>query len=131
MSLYLTIFDGDNEINGWTLGHYSDFGCFRETISRNLNSRDYPTLMEHSDCDGEWPVKDLPNLRNELQQIGERFKNLPVEAPKGAFEHTAEFRRNARSLYDCYHNVDGENIFEAFIALCDEAIRCNKPILLQ
>ena len=131
MSLYLTIFDGDTEVSGWVVGHYSDFGCFRDSIAAHLKSADYPTLMRHSDCDGEWCVSELRVLRCELQSVGDGFRGLPPEEPKNAFEHTADSRTGARSLYDCFHNVDGKNLFEALIALCDEGIRLNKPILFQ
>lgn len=131
MSLYLTIFDGDEEVTGWVFGHYSDVGYFRDVVAAKLRAGDYPTLMTHSDCDGEWTPQELPRLRRELQLIGERFRQLPPEQPQGAFEHTAEFRREARSLYDCFHNVDGESVFEALIALCDEGIRRDRPVLFQ
>jgi hypothetical protein len=131
MSLYLTIFDGEEEITGWVFGHYSDFGYFRDVISAKLQSDDYPVLMTHSDCDGEWDPLELPRLRAELQTIGERFRHLPPEQPQGAFEHTEEYRRDARSLYDCFHNVDGENIFEALIALCGEGIHRQRSIVFQ
>ena len=38
MSLYLCIFDGDEEITGWVLGHYSDFGYFRRRHSSEAGS---------------------------------------------------------------------------------------------
>jgi hypothetical protein len=131
MSLYLCIFDGDQEVAGWVFGHYSDFSYFRRLIAGMLGREDFPTLMEHSDCDGEWSPKDLGRLRSELEAIAERFKTLPAEEPSRAFEHTAEFRRGAKSLYECFHNVDGENVFEALIALCDEGTKRNKPVLFQ
>lgn len=131
MSLYLTIFDGDAEVTGWVFGHYGDFGYFRDVIAAKLRAEDYPVLMTHSDCDGEWTSRQLPQLRRELQLIGERFRQLPAEQPRGAFEHTAEFRDGALSLYDSFHNVDGESVFEALIALCDEGIRRGRPILFQ
>jgi hypothetical protein len=131
MSLYLTIFDDDSDVAGWVLGHYSDFGYFRDSIAAHLKSSDYPTFMLHSDCDGEWSAPELPILRRELQSIGDAFRALPPQEPKAAFEHTAEYRTGGRSLYDCFHNVDGENLFEALIALCEEGIRLNKPILFQ
>lgn len=131
MSLYLTLFDGDEDIAGWVFGHYSDFGYFRDTISANLRAADYPILMTHSDCDGDWSVAELPKLRRELQAIASAFRRLPPEEPKNAFEHTASFRHGARSLYDCFHNVDGENIFEALMTLCDEGIQRKLPIVFQ
>ena len=51
MSLYLTIFDGDEEVTGWVFGHYSDFEYFRDVIAAKLRAEDYPVLMTHSDCD--------------------------------------------------------------------------------
>lgn len=131
MSLYLAIFDGENEIVGWVFGHYSDFGCFRDVIAAKLLASQFPILMTHSDCDGEWPVSQLPQLQRELKLIAEQFKKLPPEEFKNAFEHTKENRRNAQSLYECFYNVDGENIFNALIALADEGIQRNRPILFQ
>ena len=130
MSLYLAIFDGDEEVAGWALGHYSDFGYFREVVDLRMADQ-CPTLMLHSDCDGEWTVQQLPVLRAELVAIGRAFQRLPAEQPVGAFGHTAEHRRGARSLLECFHNVDGENLIEAMIALCDEGLRRGLPILLQ
>ena len=134
MGLYLCIFsdgDDDEEIAGWQLGHYSDFGCFRDTISRHLRATDFPILMEHSDCDGEWSVAELPGLIAELETIGAKFQALPPEQPRGAFEHTAEYREGAHSLYECFHNVDGENLFGALIMLAHEGIRAKRPISFQ
>jgi len=131
MSLYLAIFDGDREVVGWVLGHYSDFAFFRDVVSIRLSHEECPTLIGHSDCDGEWTPQELARLRQELQTIGSRFRQLPPEEPRGGFEHAAECRRGATSLYDCFHNVDGENLLEALAALCDEGIRCNRPVLFQ
>ena len=133
MSLYLCIFteDGDDEVAGWQLGHYSDFGWFRDTIAKHLRAADFPTLMAHSDCDGEWSVAELPELTRELQTIADAFRALPPEQPQGAFEHTAEYRAGAQSLYDCFHNVDGENLFEALIELCNQGIQAQRPISFQ
>ena len=117
-----------DEIEGWDVGHYSDFGCFRDTIARHLDANRFPTLMEHSDCDGEWTLAEIPALERELNEIAARFKKLPAEEPINAFEHTAEYRLDAKSLYDCFHNVDGENLFEALLALCSVAKQHQRPI---
>jgi hypothetical protein len=133
MGLYLCIFSGvhelhDDEIAGWQVGHYRDFACFRDAISRHIGATGFPMLIEHSDCEGEWSVAELPALVAELETISAKFQALPPEVPEGAFEHTAEYREGARSLYDCFHNVDGENLFEALIVLAREGIRANRPI---
>jgi hypothetical protein len=134
MGLCLHVFgpaDGDDdpeEIAECDVGHYSDFGCFRDTIARHLDARRFPTLMDHSDCDGEWSLADIPVLERELREIGAAFKRLPPVEPQGAFEHTAEYRAGAKSLYDCFHNVNGENLFEALLELCAVARQHQRPI---
>ncbi len=131
MSLYLCILDGDDEVDGWVLGHYGDFGSFRDAIAESLGASGFPVLMQHSDCDGEWTPSDARRLKNELKEIGEAFKDLPAIRHSDAFEHTSEHWESASTLYDCFHNVDGENLFEALDALCTVAISRDKPILFQ
>ena len=133
MGLYLCIFteDQEDELGACDVGHYSDFGCFRDTIARHMKAADFPVLMTHSDCDGEWTVEQLPALVRELETIGTRFRTLPPEDPQGAFEHTAEYRAGAASLYDCFHEVNGENLFEALIGLCKQGISSQRPITFQ
>ena len=137
MGLCLHVFDRDlspddedepEEIAECDVGHYSDFGCFRHTIARHVPTDSCPTLMMHSDCDGEWTLAEIPQLERELAKIAETFRSLPPEEPQNAFEHTAEYRVNARSLYDCFHNVDGENLIEAILELCNVARKYSRPI---
>lgn len=133
MGLYLCIFteDQEDELGACDVGHYSDFGCFRDTIARHMRAADFPVLMTHSDCDGEWAVEELQPLWSELERIAARFRELPPEEPRSAFEHTAEYRAGATSLYDCFHEVNGENLFVALIALCELGIRARRPISFQ
>ena len=89
MGLCLHVFSADfkededpEELAECDVGHYSDFGCFRDTIAAKLGARKYPTLMQHSDCDGEWTLAEISTLERELKEIGDRFKQLPPEKPK-------------------------------------------------
>ena len=116
------------EIAECDVGHYSDFACFREFISRRLGGDRFPILMNHSDCDGEWTLAEIPGLERELKEIGQAFQKLAPEEPQQAFEHTAEYRVGAKSLYDCFHNVDGENLFTAILDLCAVARKHDRPI---
>jgi hypothetical protein len=120
--------DDPEEYAECDVGHYSDFGCFRDTIARHLDAGRFPTLMDHSDCDGEWTLAEIPLLEKELSEIGAAFQKLPPEEPQGAFEHTIDDRKGAMSLYDCFHNVSGENLFEAILELCDVARQQQRPI---
>ena len=114
-----------------TIAFNSDFGYFRDTVDRHLGSSDYPTLMGHSDCDGEWHVGEIPMLVSELEAIADGFRGLPPEEPIEGFEHTEEYRRKAKTLYGCFHNVDGENLFDAMKSLCEVALESRCPILFQ
>ncbi len=134
MGLCLYVFGSDvgddelEELAECDVGHYSDFACFRDTIALHLDASRFPTLMDHSDCDGEWTLAEIPVLERELLEIAAAFKKLPPEEPQDAFEHTAEYRTNARSLYDCFHNVNGQNLFEALLELCSVARQHKRPI---
>jgi hypothetical protein len=61
-------------------------------------------------------------------RIAGAFQNLPPESPVGAFEHAAGYRDGAASLYDCFHDVNGTNLFEALLELCDVGIANKRPI---
>jgi hypothetical protein len=133
MGLNLCIFseDQEDEIASCDIGHYSDFGCFRDTIARHMQTAAFPVLMTHSDCDGEWTVEEMPVLIRELETISAKFLTLPPDHPQGAFEHTAEYRQSAKSLYDCFHDVNGQNLFEALTSLCKQGIDSHRPISFQ
>ena len=132
MTLYLGVFSDDGaEVEGWVFGHYSDFGYFRDTVASHVDASLYPLLMEHHDCDGSWEVRYIPDLRRELNEIASLFRVLPPVEIDGAFEHTVEYRVGAMSLYDAFHNVDGENIFQALDELCQVALAAERPIEFQ
>jgi hypothetical protein len=134
MGLYLCIYDDEEEdIAECDVGHYSDFGAFRNMIVAKIPNAitEYPLLMQHSDCDGEWGAEELPLLKKELQTIGDQFKAMPPVPLANAFEHVAHCREGAKSLYECFHNVNEENLFEALIDLCDKGISLKKPISFQ
>lgn len=134
MGLCLYVFDHTDdedepeELAWCDVGHYSDFGCFRDTIARNVPVGSCPTLMTHSDSDGEWTLEQVALLERELKMVAEVFQSVPAEELQGGFKHAAEYRVGARTLYECFHDVDGENLFEALLELCRVARENNRPI---
>ena len=137
MSLYLCIFDEDEELDGVDVGAYSDFADFRETLATVLEGGDagsrFPTLMLHLDCDGEWTVEDCSDLERELETVSAELKQRPPR------EYFAEWQRNAAkqfglrpsNLSDCFIDVDGEPLLERLIGLAKLAQRRGLPILFQ
>jgi hypothetical protein len=81
MGLYLAVFDGEEEVSGVQVGSYADFGAFRDTVAEHLERGDvgsrFPTLMLHSNCEGSWLPEQAPQLRDELANIGDAFRQLP------------------------------------------------------
>jgi len=137
MSLYLCIFDEDDELDGVAVGAYSDFGNFRDIVAGVLEggkwgSR-FPVLMSHSDCDGEWSVDDCRKLHVEIDTITTELRQLPPR------EFFAEWQKSVAkkiglhpaNLYDCFIDVDGQPLLERLVSLIELAQRRGLPILFQ
>ena len=130
MGVSLCVFDGDiaddetDTLGSCDVGHLGDFEFFRDTIARLLGTEAYPMLLQRL----EWSVEEIPQLMLELRTIGAAFRNLPPSHPVGAFELTAKYRVDARSLYDCFHDLRGDNLFESLLRLCEIAERHRRPI---
>jgi hypothetical protein len=137
VSLYLCIFDEDDELDGIAVGAYSDFGNFRDTVTKVLErgkvgSR-FPILMLHSDCDGEWSAEECHDLAAELEIISAEIRRQPPT------EFFSEWQKNTAkklglqpsTLYDCFIDVDGEPLLERLLGLVKLAQRRNLPILFQ
>ena len=96
MGLYLCIFDeAGDDICGVEVGLYQYFGDFRDTVAqytkkglisrfikpdRKIFSSKMPTLLNHSDCDGSWSVRDCKLLKAELEEIKQVFCEEPPSA---------------------------------------------------
>jgi hypothetical protein len=123
MGLYLTIFDDENELEGVEVGAYADFGIFRDAVVEALEegragSR-CPTLILHSDCDGQWTPSEAAKLEQELESISAKFKQLPPIAIKGSWQKQVikTFGLQVTNLHDCFFDVDGEPLLERLIGL--------------
>jgi hypothetical protein len=137
MSLYLAIFEDDDELEGLQVGFYSDFGWFRNAVTARLEggragSR-FPTLILHSDCDGEWTPREAARLERELVEIAAKFRRLPPAPFNSEWQRQVarECGLRLNSLYDCFFDVDGEPLIERLIAMSKIAQARNLPILFQ
>jgi hypothetical protein len=137
MSLYLCVFDGDEELEGVNVGHYADFGRFRDEVAARLEggvrgSR-FPVLGLHSDCEGEWSAGECAALEVELESIALAFARLPhagfgSEWQLGVAE---ELGLEPRNLGESFIDVDGEPLVERLLALCRVAREHGAPISFQ
>jgi hypothetical protein len=139
MGLYLCVYgDDDEEIDGVEVGSYADFGAFRDAVARlapdEQSARNrFPVLLDHSDCDGEWAVEQLPDLERELQRIIADFKRLPATVPNEGWQRQVakQLGLNPADLSQSFFDVDGEPLLERLLELCDVAKSAGRPITFQ
>jgi hypothetical protein len=137
MGLYLCVFDEDEELEGVDVGSYSDFEFFRSSVTELLEDgiagSKFPTLIIHSDSDGEWSVSESETLRHESTTIAHGFKQLPPTQFHAEWQQQLGKLLGLKpaSLYECFIDVDGEPILDRLIQLCDVAIERKLSILFQ
>jgi len=138
MGLYLCVFDDDeNEICGVEIGSYADFNWFRLTVSAAIEGNEYgslfPVLMNHSDCDGVWPVEECILLDKELALIEQKTLEFEPVAFNSRWQDEVrkKFFLKVESLRDCFFDVDGEPLIDRLRELCRLAIESKRPIEFQ
>ena len=137
MGLYLCIFDGDEDINGVEIGSYADFGAFRDYVSgeleRGQKGANFPTLMLHSDCDGEWSVADCQKLQVELYEIAMAFKTRPPVDFSSDWQKVVakSIGLKPQNAFESFIDVDGEFLVERLQSLVKDALTRRLPILFQ
>ena len=137
MGLYLAIFDSDKEIDGVEVGFYGDFGLFRDAVVKHvedgLAGSRCPTLIVHSDCDGEWSPIKASALERELLEIERVFRSLPPTLPRDGWQPmlAKQMGLTLANLYDCFFDVDGEPLIERLATLVRKSQQLGLPILFQ
>ncbi|HVP52923.1 MAG TPA: Imm70 family immunity protein [Terriglobales bacterium] len=137
MGLYLAVFDDGDELDGVEIVGYSDFSAFRNAVVNNLEgsvagSR-FPTLILHSDCDGQWTPNEAAVLEHELEIISSRFRKLPPTPLNSDWQKQVAktLGLQLNSLYDCFFDVDGEPLLDRLIKLAKLSQARSLPILFQ
>jgi len=137
VGLYLAVFDDGDELDGVEIVGYSDFSAFRNAVVNNLEgsvagSR-FPTLILHSDCDGQWTPNEAAVLEHELEIISSRFRKLPPTPLNSDWQKQVAktLGLQLNSLYDCFFDVDGEPLLDRLIKLAKLSQARSLPILFQ
>ncbi|MBT9290668.1 immunity 70 family protein [Prosthecodimorpha staleyi] len=137
MGLYLTVFDEDEEIDGIGVGRYSDFEHFRDSITgaleRGGKGSRFPVLMLHSNCDGEWPVTALADLKRELIEIRDALRRFPPDPAIDGWrlQFLSTNGITPETLMDSFFDVDGTLLIDRILELIDIGIDRGLPILFQ
>lgn len=137
MSLYLCIFDDDDDIDGVQVGHYEDFGEFRDLVTSELEGSvpgsKYPTLILHSDCDGCWSPTEAAKLEGELMDIQARFSELAPRQPSSQWKKLVwkNLGLTPKNLNESLYDVDGDPLIDGIIRLARLSQKLQLPILFQ
>jgi hypothetical protein len=137
MGLYLCIFDGDDDINGVEIGRYADYNALRDYTIRELErgkaGTRFPTLVLHSDCDGEWSVADCQKLQVELDEIAVALKGRPAIAFSSDWQRAVAKSIGLKPLnaFESFIDVDGEFLLERLQNLVKDALARRLPVLFQ
>ncbi len=135
MGLYLCIFDGDEEVDGLQVGHYSDFGRFREAVADlegDQRGSRFPAITMHVDSDGEWSPAECALLLQQLVVIRDALQKQPASVLEGWQAQTAkEFRISPRNLLETFFDVDGEPLLDGLERLARISVERGLPVLFQ
>ena len=130
MSLYLCVFDGDEELDGVEIGSYEDWKAFLQTITDILENGTsgsrFPLLTREVTYDGLWTSFDCAQLEQDLTTIKREFARHPSTSPPQPGSENGD-----RSLYTQFRDVDGSLLIDRLIDLCKLADKSEKAILFQ
>lgn len=137
MGLYLCVADDDREIGSIDVGSYADFGALREYISCELEAgrrgRQFPTLMNHSDCDGEWSPAECIKLTSELTELAFVMNHQPSVPFASAWQRSVA-RSNGlvpKNAFESFIDVDGNFLIGSLLELARLAATRDLPILFR
>jgi len=131
MTLYVGVFDGDTEIEGTVIGHYSDYGALLDKIKETLDPSIIQNLKSSTDCNEVWDKPMCEDMMFELMKIRERFVVLNPVHHIGVFEHNECHWRNAKNLNECYLTVDGEPIIDVLLRYCSMVNGNGREVVFQ
>ncbi len=77
----------------------------------------------------EWSPNDIGPFGRQLLEIAAAFREMQSEGTAEALNGTSEDGGGAGSLYDCFRDANGANLFECLLELCAVAIEHERPII--
>lgn len=137
MSLYLCVFDGDDDIDGIDVGGYADFNALRDFVIEKLESGNagsrFPTFILHSDCDGEWASDQCCDLITELQVIESEMRALGPEPFPSSWQGAVAASGGIvpKSSYESFLDVDGEFLVRRILDLAKKACTRKLSVMFQ
>jgi hypothetical protein len=78
----------------------------------------------------QYSMDDITSTERKLREIAAEFHKLPSDSIS-AESSTEDGSAARRSLYDCFQNANGDNLFDALLKLCAVAIKHRRPIISE
>ncbi len=76
-----------------------------------------------------WSPDDIGPFQRQLQEIAAAYRELTLGGATEAVNGTSDDGLGAESLYDCFRDANGANLFKCFLELCTVAIQHGRPII--
>ncbi|GGD12836.1 Imm70 family immunity protein [Halopseudomonas salina] len=131
MSLYLAVFtQDDEEIDGFQVGTYHDYGKFIDSIKENVDPKNCKLLINHHDSDGYWTPQECENLIEELTYIKKVLAKLPPQKIEYDWSRQTPYEPG-NNLNASLQNIDGEPMTDALVSLCQVAVENNAKLYFQ
>lgn len=138
MSLYLCVLDDEeDELGSVDVGRYGYLESIQALVTEHLENGlagcKYPKFVLHDPTDGEWSSPECRILYQELEEIGDAFRELPPFEYSNDEAWKIENIRGSlpENLYECLEDVEGNPLLERLQLLCDVAVEHDRPILFQ
>ncbi|PCI24164.1 hypothetical protein COB57_05640 [Candidatus Peregrinibacteria bacterium] len=137
MGLYLCILDKETEIDGIDVGSYQDYNDFIDTVVTFCENKEkgsvFPILTLHHDSDGTWTTAECIVLKEYFQAIKKQLKQEnPIIYSNNWKENVLkESQIIPINLDESFFDVNGNNLIDRLIALCNLSIEKDLPIVFQ
>jgi hypothetical protein len=76
----------------------------------------------------EWSAAEIGWIEREVGEIAAVFHELSTDEPAPAAEHATATDAAAGSLYDCFQDANGVNLFDSLFELCVTARGHQRPV---
>ena len=77
----------------------------------------------------EYSLNDFGPFGRQLQEIAAVFRELPSVTAADYLNGASEDGGGGGSLYDCFRDANGANLFDCLLELCAVAIEHDRPII--
>ncbi len=125
----------------YKIGRGSFLHCFFSTVAVRIESENwgdkYPVLMNQL-YKGEVLSKDVDSLKNELNDIKAKFKDIEIDQVVWSIEDRSQqppwgdkVTETITNLSNCFITSGGKDLFEVFYTAIEASQRVNRNLIIK